>query len=214
MTILLYDPQQQTCARMADTLRGAGHVLEHAANQDDALQRVARGGLTLAIVSAGVRWTECAALLRALEKRSLPVLFVAEDLRNAAHLQTICRSPSRVVTADCAGDALLRATAELAQAGQAPLIVGPLRLDPERREASFAGHELLLTAQEFALLQALMESPRRPVTRQELLCSAWGYVSPGVTRTVDVHIQRLRRKLGADMIETVYRQGYRLRVAS
>ncbi|MBQ2977930.1 MAG: winged helix-turn-helix transcriptional regulator, partial [Clostridia bacterium] len=46
--------------------------------------------------------------------------------------------------------------------------------------------------------------------RTELLQSAWGYASPGDTRTVDVHIQRLRKKLGVSCIETVFRAGYRL----
>ena len=75
------------------------------------------------------------------------------------------------------------------------------------------GEPLSLTAQEFELLQALMRSPDTPVSRQELLRTAWGYQSIGITRTVDVHVQRLRRKLGAKAIETVYKTGYRLRLA-
>ena len=50
----------------------------------------------------------------------------------------------------------------------------------------------------------------KPVSRQDLLRDAWGYLSPGETRTVDVHVQRLRKKLGFSCIETVYRLGYRL----
>ena len=49
------------------------------------------------------------------------------------------------------------------------------------------------------------------LSREELLQKAWGYVIPGETRTVDVHIQRLRKKLGFSCIETVYRRGYKLR---
>ena len=48
-------------------------------------------------------------------------------------------------------------------------------------------------------------------SREELLRDAWGYASPGDTRTVDVHVQRLRKKLGFACIETVYRLGYKLR---
>ena len=72
------------------------------------------------------------------------------------------------------------------------------------------GRRVELTAQEFALLNALMEKPDVPVSREHLLRTAWGYQSMGETRTVDVHVQRLRKKLGGNYIETVYKCGYRL----
>ena len=75
------------------------------------------------------------------------------------------------------------------------------------------GRRVELTAQEYALLFALMEKPDVPVSREQLLRKAWGYQSMGETRTVDVHVQRLRKKLGGDFIETVYKCGYRLRLA-
>jgi DNA-binding response OmpR family regulator len=93
------------------------------------------------------------------------------------------------------------------------LSIGALRLDLEHRECTLDGENLALTAQEFSLLQALMESPDSPLTREELLRTAWGYHSAGETRTVDVHIQRLRRKIGTSCIETVYKLGYRLKMA-
>ena len=64
-----------------------------------------------------------------------------------------------------------------------------------------------------ALLLALMENPDMPVSREQLLRKAWGYQSIGETRTVDVHVQRLRKKLGVERIETVYKCGYRLKMA-
>ena len=59
-------------------------------------------------------------------------------------------------------------------------------------------------------MQELAQNADRPVSREKLLKEAWGYISPGETRTVDVHVQRLRRKLGFSCIETVYRLGYKL----
>ena len=58
-----------------------------------------------------------------------------------------------------------------------------------------------------------MQSPNAALTREQLLRTAWGYQGMGETRTVDVHIQRLRRKIGSACIETVYKLGYRLRPA-
>ncbi|MBR3019170.1 MAG: winged helix-turn-helix transcriptional regulator [Clostridia bacterium] len=86
-----------------------------------------------------------------------------------------------------------------------------LAIDDEKKVVYVDGQPCELTQQEFCLLQELAQNIDRPVSRQELLRDAWGYVSPGETRTVDVHVQRLRKKLGFFCIETVYRRGYKLR---
>lgn len=71
-----------------------------------------------------------------------------------------------------------------------------------------------LTAQEFALLEALIKNRNLALTREKLLELAWGYDYLGETRTVDMHIQRLRKKLDwEDVIKTVYKYGYRLEVS-
>lgn len=88
-----------------------------------------------------------------------------------------------------------------------------LSVDEKERVALLDGRRVELTAQEFALLLALMEKPDIPVSREQLLRRAWGYQSMGETRTVDVHVQRLRKKLGGEYIETVYKCGYRLKLA-
>ncbi len=72
------------------------------------------------------------------------------------------------------------------------------------------GRPCRLTTQEYRLLRALARSARVPCTRDELLCDAWGYICPGKSRTVDVHVQRLRRKMGDSLFETVHGVGYRL----
>ncbi len=86
-----------------------------------------------------------------------------------------------------------------------------LAIDEDKQTVYVDGHPCALTQQEFFLLQELAQNIDRPVSREELLRDAWGYASPGDTRTVDVHVQRLRKKLGFACIETVYRLGYKLR---
>ncbi len=86
-----------------------------------------------------------------------------------------------------------------------------LAIDEDEKVVYVDGEPCALTQQEFSLLQALAQNIDRPVSREELLRHAWGYLSPGETRTVDVHVQRLRKKLGSFCIETVYRRGYKLR---
>ena len=91
--------------------------------------------------------------------------------------------------------------------------LGPLSLSPARHEVSLEGKPLNLTVREFDLLSFLMRSPGVVFNRETLLQRVWGWDFDGGSRTVDVHVQTLRQKLGdhADLIETVRGVGYRLR---
>src|SRR5688572_27685400 len=79
------------------------------------------------------------------------------------------------------------------------------------RSVVCCGNRVRLTNKEFTLLSALARSPDRVITRQQLLDSVWGYSYYGDARTLDVHIRRLRQKLGdcGGSIETVVGVGYR-----
>ena len=90
-------------------------------------------------------------------------------------------------------------------------------MDLASREVRVEGAPVTLTRKEFDLLADLMRHRGRVLTRERLLERVWGYDYPGETRTVDVHIRRLRQKLGQAAearIETVVGVGYRFRGAS
>ena len=89
------------------------------------------------------------------------------------------------------------------------LTCGALHIDFAARRATLDGRELALTALEFGLLAMLARRRNVAMSREELLAGVWGYDYAGETRTVDVHIQRLRSKIGPGYIETVYKYGYR-----
>jgi DNA-binding response OmpR family regulator len=107
--------------------------------------------------------------------------------------------------------AILRRTDATAKGGR-PIQVGDLRIDPRRREATVGGRRLDLRAREFDLLAALARDPGVVMTRDALLEDVWGTDFPGETRTVDVHVAEVRKKLGEDgpQVETVRGIGYRL----
>ena len=88
-----------------------------------------------------------------------------------------------------------------------------LAIDLDRYEVTIEGTPIQLTATEFKLLQHLASHAGRVQTRQQLLEQVWGYEYDGYARTVDTHVRRLRKKLGAisDNIETVRGIGYRYR---
>lgn len=93
---------------------------------------------------------------------------------------------------------------------QPALNLGAVVLDPETRQVSVDGVDVLLTVTEFDLLLAFMKRPGRVLTREQLLSLVWGYAAAAGTRTVDVHVAQLRAKLGAasDIIRTVRGIGY------
>jgi DNA-binding response OmpR family regulator len=108
--------------------------------------------------------------------------------------------------------AILRRSDPKKMTDDKPIHRGDLTIDPASREVRLASRTLDLRAQEFDLLLTLAESPGRVFSREQLLQQAWGFDYYGQTRTVDVHIAHLRKKLegGSVKIETVTGVGYKL----
>ncbi len=107
--------------------------------------------------------------------------------------------------------AILRRTDGTVRLGR-PIEVGSLRIDPRRREVVLGDVIVELRGREFDLLAALARDPGVVLSRETLLEDVWGTDFPGETRTVDVHVSEVRKKLGPDgpVIESVRGVGYRL----
>ena len=101
--------------------------------------------------------------------------------------------------------------------GSQLLRAGDLTIDLERYDVTVRGRRVSLTYKEFQLLVLLASNPGRVYSRDALLSQVWGYDYLGGTRTVDVHVRRLRSKIespGRTFIETVYLVGYRFKLPS
>lgn len=106
-------------------------------------------------------------------------------------------------------NAVLRRT----QKSETSFKLGDFTVDFPGRKIYIGGEEVELTPQEFGLLETFITNRNIAMSREKLLELAWGYDYFGDTRTVDVHVQKLRRKLGwEERIKTVYKTGYRLEV--
>ena len=104
-----------------------------------------------------------------------------------------------------------RALLRRVHAGAEVFDLGDCHVEFGTHRVFVAGREVALTPQEFMLLGVLVRNRNLALSREKLLQLAWGYDYEGDTRTVDVHIQKLRKKLGfEDRIQTVYKLGYRL----
>ena len=108
--------------------------------------------------------------------------------------------------------AILRRSGSAAQRETGSVVVGPLSIDWRRHVVTLDGAELRLRNKEFDLLRQLAEHEGIVLSREQLLETVWGYDYYGETRTVDVHVNQLRRKLTTDAIaiETVRGVGYKL----
>jgi DNA-binding response OmpR family regulator len=164
----------------------------------------------------------CQTLRRDPEMAAIPIIMLTargEEAERIAGLElgaddyvTKPFSPGELVAR--VGALLRRAktAAPGAGAGAPTIEYGPIRLDVQRHLVTVDGAEVKLTAKEFLLLQYLMEHRGRLVSRDVLLRDVWGYQFTGGTRTVDVHVRRLREKIAllAGAITTIKQFGYRL----
>jgi len=207
-TILIYEPNEVLAKKLCDSLKKEKY---NAVLCDENAQPDLNGEKApLILLDAQLKWTVCRPLLERFSHAGCPILFLTGDRKMSAHLRALYAGRSDVLVAPFAHKSLK--TRVHALMGE-PAVQRALHLDETERVAHLDGRRVELTAQEFALLLALMEKPDVPVSREQLLREAWGYQSMGETRTVDVHVQRLRKKLGGECIETVYKCGYRLRLA-
>lgn len=109
--------------------------------------------------------------------------------------------------------ALLRRVDRSRQETQTSYQYGKLSMDLDRHEVTVQGKDVPLTAKEFGLLEHLLRHPGRVLTREVLLNQVWGYDYFGTTRTVDVHVRRLKQKIPLldEAIVSVKSLGYKLK---
>jgi len=211
--LLILEMDEQLGARLVTQLEQAGHSCRLCPCVREAEQHLNREDKLHVIMNARFPWADSHGFLNQAAQKGWPVLFITENAGNKAHLKAMYPGVSRVIARPFTPRKLQEQVDRLVSSGQDQLSYGSLHIDLKYRQVFLDGKPLTLTAQEFALLEALMQNPETALSREHLLRTAWGYQGIGETRTVDVHVQRLRKKLGGDYIETVYKLGYRLKMA-
>ena len=204
---------------LARTLDLGGYRWKAVASADEAARNEPAGGWSGAVVACDADPEGAWALCRALRKRDRLVapLMVLVNGSQLADLELrsdlfddFCLTPFHPVEVE----ARLKHLFWRAGEGVRPELVehSGLVLNLETYQASFAGRPLDLTYMEYELLKFLAQNPGKVFTRETLLSRVWGYEYYGGARTVDVHVRRLRAKLGeehANLIQTVRSVGYR-----
>jgi DNA-binding response OmpR family regulator len=221
--ILIVEDDRDIAELLQRYLARAGHLTDALGDGRDALEFIRARVPDLVVLDLmlpGVDGLEvCRTLRRTPETRALPIIMLTartEEADRIAGLElgaddyvTKPFSPSELVARV---GALLRRAQRWAESGHAALAYGPIELDRERHRVTDRGQPVRLTAKEFLLLEYLMQHRGRVLSRDLLLTDVWGYRYTGGTRTVDVHVRRLREKIPAlgEAIETVKQFGYRL----
>ena len=228
--ILVVEDEPDIAALIGYQLTRAGFRVETTMNGIEALRTVARDIPDLIVLDRmlpGISGDEVLSRLKDdPETQGVPVLVLTakkERQERIAGLElgaddylTKPFSPRELVLRV---QAILRRTQEPGRvsSGSQVLRVGPIHMDVSAMQVSVSGEDVSLTPTEFRLIRSLLESRERTLSRRQLLEKAWDVeadVSDRLeTRTVDMHVQRLRAKLGeaGDSIQTVRGFGYRLK---
>jgi DNA-binding response OmpR family regulator len=220
--ILIVEDERDIAELVAHTLEKAGHATEIVGSGTDALARARAARPDLVILDLMLPGMDglavCEAMRRDVALAVIPIIMLtarAEEADRVAGLELgaddYVTKPFSTKELTARVGALLRRVQRSASPDR-PLRYRAIEVDVDRHVVTAGGREVRLTAKEFLLLQYFLERPGRVLSRDLLLTDVWGYQYTGGTRTVDVHIRRLREKIPAlaDAIETVKQFGYKL----
>ncbi len=204
-------------------LRAEGFEVEAVGDGRRALERLREGSFHVVLLDLQLPGMDglslCGEIRRDRRTRALPVIMLTargDEADRVVGLEVGADdyvvkpfSPKELVARV---RALMRRLERQDEGEERPLAIGGLEIDTTRHTVRSDGTPVHLTAKEFALLVALVEARGRVLSRQALLEQVWGYSYAEGTRTVDVHVRRLREKLPVlgDRLITVKSLGYRL----
>ena len=222
--ILVVDDEPDITALVAYHLAKAGYRVSTAANGPDALKaaREERPDIViLDVMLPGISGYDVLDELRRREEtKEVGVILLTARREEPDRIRGLTLGADDYLTKPFSPhelalrvSALLRRLGAPAVAGGSTVTAGPISIDRSAHKVNIRGEELVLTATEYKLLITLVERRGRVQTRPQLLETVWEAQPDIQTRTVDMHVQRLRSKLGdaGDLIETVRGFGYRFK---
>jgi DNA-binding response OmpR family regulator len=219
-TVLVVEDETSIASFVALYLKNAGYRIQTAGTGREALERVAAEKPSLIVLDLMLPDVDGLEVCRRIRRTSdVPILMLTardEDVDKIIGLEvgaddylTKPFNPRELVAR--VKSVLRRSVPERREAQTKQIKHGDLEIDVGRREVLVSGTEVQLAPKEFDLLWELLDHRGLVLTRDQLLERVWGYTFAGDTRTVDVHVRQLRRKLGeASPIVTVWGVGYKV----
>lgn len=218
LSLLLVDDDAELCGMMREFFAQTGHKLECAYNGREGLSQALNGIYDLVILDVMLPVLDGFGVLTQLRRRkAVPVIMLTARVQQQDRIQGLDAGADDYLPKPFDPDellarirAVLRRTAARIPAAAAALSIGAIRLDPATREVWSAGAQVELTEMEFDLLEMLIRSAGRVVSRDEITAALFEREATPYDRFLDVHISHLRKKLedGHRLIRTVRGVGY------
>jgi two-component system, OmpR family, alkaline phosphatase synthesis response regulator PhoP len=212
-SILVVEDDPSISALLDLSLRTAGFSVRSAATVKAARDAVAAALPDLVVLDLALPDADGFSLMPSLKAKDVPVIILTARDALTEKVRGLEGGADDYVTKPFEElELIARVRTVLRRRGREgrTITAGSLLVDREARTVTRDGVRIELTRREFDLLLCLAENKGMALSREQLLQRAWGYDTPGTTRTVDVHVQRLREKLATDAITTVTGTGYRL----
>jgi DNA-binding response OmpR family regulator len=219
-SVLVVEDEASIASFVSLYLKNAGYEVRTAANGAEALASVQKEQPSLIVLDLMLPDIDGIEICRRIRQKSeIPILMLTardEDVDKIIGLEvgaddymTKPFNPRELVAR--VKSILRRSTSDRRDLESATIQHGDLNVDAGRREVKVGDDEIQLAPKEFDLLWELLDHRGLVLTRDQLLERVWGYTFAGDTRTVDVHVRQLRRKLGeASPIVTVWGVGYKV----
>lgn len=211
--ILIVEDEEHIAQMIEATLSLGGYSCEICADGAQAVERIFAGGYDLVLLDVMLPGLDGFAV-KAKLPAGLPVIFVTAKTSLSDKLQGLgLGAEDYIVKPFEVLELLARVEIVLRRGGKSArtFTLDGLRVDLDAHRVFLREEEVPLTPQEYSLLEVLITNRNLALSREKLLNLAWGYDYEGESRTVDAHIQRLRKKLELEnRIQTVYKLGYRL----
>jgi DNA-binding response OmpR family regulator len=220
--ILVVEDDQDIADLLAHYLERAGHQVTRLSSGKDVMLQLRTAPADLVILDLMLPGMDgllvCQAMRADPATAGIPVIMLTARGEEADRIAGLELGADDYVTKPFSPKELVARVAARLRRHPSPSRAGVVRyeaitIDADRHVVTLDEVEIKLTAKEFLLLQYLVQHRGRVLSRDLLLTDVWGYQYTGGTRTVDVHIRRLREKLPVlnDAIETVKQFGYKLR---
>ncbi|QBI18679.1 response regulator transcription factor [Egibacter rhizosphaerae] len=213
--VLIVEDEARIASFISKGLRAEGYATTVAKDGAAALVSATSDPFDLIVLDLGLPDLDGLEVLRRLRRSGtgVPVLILTARDGVDATVTGLDQGADDYITKPFVFEELLaRVRARLREprsADPGALSAGPVTLDLRTRRATVDGHEVELTAREFALLEAFLRHPGQVLSREQLLSHVWGYDHDPGSNVVEVYVGYLRRKLGDQLIGTVRGMGYR-----
>lgn len=214
-TVMLVEDEPHIGALVRTYLERAGYAVIWVRSGEQSLAELRRHPIRLVVLDLGLPGMDGFEVCRRIGEEVPVIILTARD-EEADRVAGLELGADDYVTKPFSPRELTaRVKAVLRRAGRSGLSddvlqLGPVTMRRAAREVHVDGREVELTQREFDLLDFLVRHAGRVVTRDQLLESVWGFAAPGETRTVEVHVAQLRKKLGhPSLIRTVRGLGYK-----